>query len=86
MCGQWWARGCGLPSISSDSCVKSSLKKIFEFNVKKFQCGQIGPINGMRPDGNIDKSCMQSVEVICLFMYIYIYVFFCRLNIYRRYV
>ena len=63
MCGQWWARGCGLPSISSDECVKSSFKKIFDFNVKQFQCGQIGPINGMKPDGKIDTSCMQSVEV-----------------------
>ncbi len=63
MCGQWWARACGLPSISDDPCVKSSLLKIFNFNVKQFQCGQIGPINGMRPDGKVDSSCMQSVEV-----------------------
>ena len=66
MCGQWWARGCSLPSISSDSCVRSSLQKIFDFNVKKFKCGQIGPVNGMRPDGKVDTSCMQSVEVFSL--------------------
>ena len=67
MCGQWWARACGLPSISEDACVRSSLQKIFDFNVKKFKCGQIGPINGMRPDGKPDTSCMQSVEVILLY-------------------
>ena len=63
MCGQWWARACGLPSIAHEKCIKSSLKKIFDFNVKKFQCGQIGPVNGMRPDGKVDTSCLQSVEV-----------------------
>ena len=26
MCGQWWARACGLPSIADDFCVASTLK------------------------------------------------------------
>mmetsp|Transcript_17192 Transcript_17192/g.48392 ORF Transcript_17192/g.48392 Transcript_17192/m.48392 type:complete len:1303 (+) Transcript_17192:90-3998(+) len=63
MCGQWWARGSGLPSLAEDQCVKSSLRKIFDYNVKKFKCGQIGPVNGMKPDGRVDTSCLQSVEV-----------------------
>jgi len=63
MCGQWWARACNLPSIADDFCIQSTLKNIHKFNVMGFKNGQLGPVNGMRPDGKPDPTCMQSVEV-----------------------
>jgi non-lysosomal glucosylceramidase len=62
-CGQWWARACGLPPLDGPECFQSSLSTIYNFNVKKFRNGEAGPINGMRPDGKLDTTCMQSVEV-----------------------
>ena len=62
-CGQWWARACGLAPIDSAECFQSSLATIYNYNVKKFRNGEAGPINGMRPDGKLDTTCMQSVEV-----------------------
>jgi uncharacterized protein (DUF608 family) len=61
--GQWWARACGLPPLDDVECYQSALATIYKFNVKKFKNGELGPINGMRPDGKIDQTCMQSVEV-----------------------
>lgn len=42
--------------------VKSSLKKIFENNVMMFEGGNMGAINGTRPDGSKDISSCQSEE------------------------
>lgn len=42
---------------------RSSLGTIFEFNVQKFADGLSGAVNGMRPDGSVDDTCMQSQEV-----------------------
>mmetsp|Transcript_11799 Transcript_11799/g.33225 ORF Transcript_11799/g.33225 Transcript_11799/m.33225 type:complete len:1288 (-) Transcript_11799:36-3899(-) len=63
MCGQWWARACGLPAIAEEHCIRSTLKNIHRFNVLGFKGGQLGPVNGMRPDGKVDTTCLQSVEV-----------------------
>lgn len=41
----------------------SSLKTIYELNVKQFADGQMGAVNGMRPDGSVDTSSVQSDEV-----------------------
>ncbi len=38
---------------------RSALLKIYEFNVMKFKKGCMGAINGMRPNGEVDKSCLQ---------------------------
>lgn len=43
--------------------VVSSLKTIYELNVKRFADGQMGAVNGMRPDGSVDTSSVQSDEV-----------------------
>ncbi len=63
MCGQWWARACNLPPIADETCVRSTLLNIHKFNVMGFKNGQLGPVNGMRPDGRVDATCLQSVEV-----------------------
>ena len=42
---------------------RSSLSTVFEFNVQKFADGRSGAVNGMRPDGSVDATCMQSQEV-----------------------
>lgn len=39
-----------------------TLKKIYEFNVKRFQGGRMGAVNGMRPDGQVDESSIQFVS------------------------
>jgi non-lysosomal glucosylceramidase len=33
------------------------------YNVKKFGTGDLGAVNGMKPNGTVDTMCMQSVEV-----------------------
>eukprot|EP01118_Nematostelium_gracile_P005718 TRINITY_DN1816_c0_g1_i1.p1 TRINITY_DN1816_c0_g1~~TRINITY_DN1816_c0_g1_i1.p1 ORF type:complete len:922 (-),score=224.06 TRINITY_DN1816_c0_g1_i1:38-2803(-) len=63
MAGQWYAKACGLDPIVPESNAYSSLKTIFDFNVKGFKQGSLGAVNGMRPDGTIDQTCMQSLEV-----------------------
>ncbi|XP_075429476.1 non-lysosomal glucosylceramidase isoform X2 [Ascaphus truei] len=65
--GQWFLRACGLGEGDSEvfptSHVVSALKTIFELNVQQFAGGQMGAVNGMRPDGTIDTSSVQSDEV-----------------------
>jgi non-lysosomal glucosylceramidase len=39
------------------------LAKIFEKNVMGIQGGSIGAMNGVRPDGSIDRTSLQSQEV-----------------------
>jgi len=63
LAGEWYARACDLPSIVPLSNAQSSLKTVFEYNVKKFGNGEQGAVNGMRPNGRVDTMCMQSVEV-----------------------
>eukprot|EP01116_Phalansterium_solitarium_P013610 TRINITY_DN31003_c0_g1_i1.p1 TRINITY_DN31003_c0_g1~~TRINITY_DN31003_c0_g1_i1.p1 ORF type:complete len:883 (-),score=23.37 TRINITY_DN31003_c0_g1_i1:80-2728(-) len=63
MAGQWYAKACGLESIVPEECAYSALSKVFEYNVKGFKDGKLGAVNGMRPDGEVDSSCMQSIEV-----------------------
>lgn len=52
----------GLLQIFPPDRVKSSLKKIFENNVMMFEGGNMGAINGTRPDGSKDISSCQSEE------------------------
>ena len=68
LCGQWWSRVCGLESVV-DSRMKAvkTLKKVHQMNVLRWKelCGGVlnGAVNGMRPDGRVDGSCLQSKEV-----------------------
>jgi non-lysosomal glucosylceramidase len=61
--GFWFAAACGLPPIVDPQHIKSALKRIFEVNVMGVENGSIGAMNGMHPDGSIDKTSMQSQEV-----------------------
>jgi non-lysosomal glucosylceramidase len=63
MAGQWYARACGLPPIHNPTRIKSALSTVFDWNVQRFYEGQMGAVNGMRPDGSIDPTSMQSQEV-----------------------
>lgn len=63
MAGQWYTRACGLPPVVDPGMARSSLCTVYEFNVQKFADGISGAVNGMRPDGSIDNTCMQSKEV-----------------------
>ncbi|KAM3909775.1 non-lysosomal glucosylceramidase-like, partial [Leptodactylus fuscus] len=65
--GQWFLRACGLGcgeyEVFPSAHVHSALRTIFELNVQQFADGQMGAVNGMRPDGTIDTSSVQSDEV-----------------------
>ncbi|KAM8960983.1 non-lysosomal glucosylceramidase [Pelodytes ibericus] len=65
--GQWFLRACGLgdgkTEVFPNAHVVSALKTIFELNVEQFADGEMGAVNGMRPDGTVDTSSVQSDEV-----------------------
>ncbi|KAH7662725.1 Glucosylceramidase protein [Dioscorea alata] len=63
LAGQWYVASSGLPSLFDESKVRSTLQKIFEFNVMKVKGGRMGAVNGMHPTGKVDESCMQSREI-----------------------
>jgi non-lysosomal glucosylceramidase len=61
--GQWYADVCDLGDIVDPGKVRSTLERIYELNVVQFGDGLIGAVNGMRPDGTVDRSSEQSQEV-----------------------
>ncbi|KAG9463664.1 hypothetical protein GDO78_021333, partial [Eleutherodactylus coqui] len=65
--GHWFLRASGLGfgqhEVFPSAHVLSALRTIFELNVKRFAGGQMGAVNGMRPDGAVDTSSVQSDEV-----------------------
>ncbi|WOH16217.1 hypothetical protein DCAR_0935766 [Daucus carota subsp. sativus] len=63
LAGQWYTASSGLPNLFDDSKIRSSLQKIYDFNVMKVRGGKMGAVNGMHPDGKVDDTCMQSREV-----------------------
>ncbi|XP_059445105.1 uncharacterized protein LOC132176955 [Corylus avellana] len=63
LAGQWYTASSGLPSLFDDSKIRSSLQKIYDFNVMKVKGGRMGAVNGMHPSGKVDESCMQSREI-----------------------
>ncbi|MFX1482053.1 MAG: non-lysosomal glucosylceramidase [Promethearchaeota archaeon] len=63
LAGQWYMHVCDLPGIVPTRNELSTLQTIYNFNVLRFQLGQIGAVNGMRPDGTPDDTCAQSSEV-----------------------
>jgi non-lysosomal glucosylceramidase len=63
LAGQWYAAACGLPSIVPSVHARSALKLVYDLNVMRFEEGTLGAVNGMRPDGTVDRSCLQSQEV-----------------------
>lgn len=63
LAGQWYTASSGLPSLFDDFKVRSSLQKIYDFNVMKVKGGRMGAVNGMHPNGKVDETCMQSREI-----------------------
>ncbi|OMO92277.1 Glucosylceramidase [Corchorus olitorius] len=63
LAGQWYARACGLLPIVDEDKARSTLEKIFNYNVLKVKDGKRGAVNGMLPDGRVDMSSMQSREI-----------------------
>nr|XP_018906932.1 PREDICTED: non-lysosomal glucosylceramidase [Bemisia tabaci] len=64
LCGLWYLRASGVKDeILPNDQVKSALQTIFNLNVKCFQNGTMGAVNGMLPDGSIDVSAIQSEEM-----------------------
>lgn len=63
LAGQWYTASSGLPPLFDDYKIKSSLQKIYDFNVMRVKGGRMGAVNGMHPNGKVDESCMQSREI-----------------------
>ena len=64
LAGMWYADATSLPAISESSRIRSALLSVYHFNVRLFGRGKlVGAVNGMRPNGKMDKSTLQSEEV-----------------------
>ncbi|KAG6521629.1 hypothetical protein ZIOFF_018754 [Zingiber officinale] len=63
LAGQWYTASSGLPSLFDEVKIRHTLQKIFEYNVMKVRGGRMGAVNGMKPNGKVDNSCMQSREI-----------------------
>jgi non-lysosomal glucosylceramidase len=63
LAGQWYADATRLAPIAPAAHVQAALRTIYEYNIKGFGGGDLGAVNGMRPDGTIDLSSEQSQEV-----------------------
>ncbi|XP_061171988.1 non-lysosomal glucosylceramidase-like [Saccostrea echinata] len=64
LAGHWFLKASGLQDddLFPPDRVLSSLKRIFQNNVMMFEDGNMGAINGTRPDGSKDISSCQSEE------------------------
>jgi len=63
LAGHWYSVACGLGGIFPQKHVRSALRKVFDLNVMGVKDGGMGAINGMRPDGRLDKTALQSQEI-----------------------
>jgi len=61
--GQEFTYQCGLEPILDPARTHTALKTIFEKNVMGILNGSIGAMNGVRKNGRIDRSSLQSQEV-----------------------
>ncbi|XP_035004374.2 non-lysosomal glucosylceramidase [Hippoglossus stenolepis] len=65
--GHWFLRASGLGEGDYQAFpkekIQSALKSVFDLNVMSFAGGQMGAVNGMRPEGVPDRSSVQSDEV-----------------------
>ena len=62
LAGQWYADATGLGDLVAPDRVVSALRTVYESNVLGFMGGEMGAVNGVRPDGSIDESTEQSAE------------------------
>nr|XP_014270421.1 non-lysosomal glucosylceramidase isoform X1 [Halyomorpha halys] len=64
LCGLWWLHCCNIEqNVFNPTYVQQSLQYIYEKNVCCYFGGSQGAVNGMFPDGKIDRSAVQSEEV-----------------------
>jgi non-lysosomal glucosylceramidase len=63
LAGQWYADATGLGDLVAPARVDRALRTIFERNVCGFAGGEMGAVNGVRPNGDVDASSEQSSEV-----------------------
>ena len=63
LAGQWYLDVLGLGDVVPAWRVDSALRRVFERNVQGFGDGEMGAVNGTRPDGSVDRSSEQSQEV-----------------------
>ncbi|KAF7706599.1 non-lysosomal glucosylceramidase [Silurus meridionalis] len=65
--GQWFLRASGLGDdefeVFPKEKILTALKTVFDLNVMSFAKGEMGAVNGMRPEGVPDRSSVQSDEV-----------------------
>jgi len=61
--GQWFLEASNIADILPEEKVNSALKTVYDLNVMSYANGTHGAVNGMRPDGVIDMSSVQSDEV-----------------------
>ncbi|CAI5974885.1 unnamed protein product, partial [Closterium sp. NIES-64] len=59
----WYLWSCGLPPLFDSTMACKALQMIFEYNVMRLEGGSMGAVNGMRPNGQVDDTCLQSREV-----------------------
>ncbi len=62
LCGQWYAQAAGLPDIVPIERVRQVLRTVYASNVQGFAGGRMGAVNGIRPDGTVDRTSDQSQE------------------------
>jgi non-lysosomal glucosylceramidase len=63
LAGHWFSLACGLGGVVPLEHARSALETIFKYNVMGYEEGRLGAMNGMRPDGSLDKTGMQSHEI-----------------------
>ena len=63
LAGHWYSLACGLGGVVSENHASSALKKVFDYNVMGFKNGRLGATNGMQPDGSLDRTALQSMEI-----------------------
>lgn len=64
LCGLWYLHSCKVSDeVFAQDKVKLTLQLIYKMNVCNYFGGQLGAVNGMFPNGKIDKSAVQSEEV-----------------------
>ncbi|KAK0424377.1 hypothetical protein QR680_008645 [Steinernema hermaphroditum] len=66
LCGYWFLESVN-PKMAAEiidkEMVQKALDKIYNFNVKKFACGRMGAVNGMHPNGKVDRNYIQADEM-----------------------
>lgn len=63
LAGQWYANITGLGDLVPHDMQVKAAKKIYDFNVMKFEDGNLGAVNGMAPDGSLVTTNEQVQEV-----------------------